>query len=133
MYKIQTLILIWLFVYFPFNSHSQIPKIKSVNKIFFVGRSTNFKAGIIAKEFNICDTTLTHVGIGIYSNDTLKVYNVSDTEKDKFGSNLLCQSIEDFTKTTDIANLKIFELTVSKKIYYWTKAHRLKNYSLFNS
>jgi hypothetical protein len=116
MFKIQAIILFCCLVLLSIECSCQIYLEKDQKALYFVGRSTSFKAGIIAKEFNSIDTTLTHIGIGMFINDTLKIYNVSDSEQDRFGSNLLCQSIKEFSNITDIINIKIFKLKVSKKI-----------------
>lgn len=77
MFKIQAIILLCCFKLSSIEANCQTYIEKDKKAIYFVGRSTNFKAGIIAKEFNTIDTTLTHIGIGIFINEALKIYNVS--------------------------------------------------------
>ena len=113
MFKIQALILVTLLTFTNDALSQAYPKWDNQH-IYLVGRSTSFKAGVIAKEFNIKDTMLTHIGLGIFINDTFKIYNVSNSDQNNDGSNLLCQSIEEFTSISDILELKIFKKKVTK-------------------
>ena len=48
------------------------------NTIYIFCRGTSTKAGMIAHQFNIADTNITHVGIGYYHNGSCNIYHVAD-------------------------------------------------------
>ena len=122
MFKIRIIAICLILLLLTIESNCQ-NNIKWSNKmIYFVCRGTSHKVGLIAKEFNLKDSSLTHIGLGIFINDSLKIFNVSNDEKDKKNSNLLCQSFEEFANVQNIVTLRIYKKKVSrnkrKKIIY---------------
>lgn len=51
--------------------------------IYLICRATRAKSGLIAEKFNSMDKKITHVGIGYFDTDGLKIYNVTDIDTSK--------------------------------------------------
>ncbi|RYG47863.1 MAG: hypothetical protein EOO01_14260 [Chitinophagaceae bacterium] len=54
--------------------------------IFFLGRASTVKSSLIAKEFNITDSLISHVGIGIIEHGALRIYHVEDKAGNAFSA-----------------------------------------------
>lgn len=85
------------------------------NSIYLVCRGTLSKKDLIGEKFNLSNKNITHIGIGLYINNQLKIYNVSDN-KVIDNSSLLCESLDEFSNINDIFYLGIWEFKTSKKI-----------------
>ena len=77
------------------------------NKIYLVCRGTTSKSSLIAHQFNIADTNITHVGIGFNKNGKLNIYNVTDISHGR--SALVLDSLESFIASPDVYYLSIWE------------------------
>lgn len=76
-------------------SQELIKDIKFEQKtIYIFCRGTKAKSGLIAEKFNSIDRKITHVGIGYYDKDELKIYNVTDTDTTKTA--LVIDNLESF-------------------------------------
>jgi hypothetical protein len=84
------------------------------NSIYFVGRGTLSKKELIGDRFNLIDKELTHLGLGLVTNDTLYVYNVSSDKKQN-NSSLIVEKIADFKNVNDIFYFGIWQYKCSKK------------------
>lgn len=84
------------------------------DSVYIVCRSTSNKKNIIAKDFNIKDTLITHVGLGLYLRGEMKIYNVSINKKNKMGSSLIKESISEFKNIKDITYISIWKKCISK-------------------
>lgn len=67
----------------------------SNKSIYIVYRATKNKQNTIAKNFNIKDSLMTHVGLGLVNAGKLEIYNVSNVKKSNNESALLKESLED--------------------------------------
>ena len=72
------------------------------NNIYIVGRSTKYKQNIIAKDFNIKDSLLTHIGLGLLEDGVLKIYNISNYLLNDFGSSLMVEDLESFINVNSL-------------------------------
>lgn len=79
------------------------------NNIYIVGRSTKYKQNIIAKDFNIKDSLLTHIGLGLLEDEVLKIYNVSNYLLNDFGSSLIVEDLESFIDVNSLTYYSIWE------------------------
>ena len=79
---------------------------------FLVTRGTRSKGDFIAQKFNISDKCSTHIGIGIIENGSLKIFNVTNEEKDS-PSALVREAIERFINQPDIEYFSIWECRAS--------------------
>jgi hypothetical protein len=86
----------------------------SEENVYIVGRSTKRKKDIIAKEFNIINKTLTHIGVGIFENNMLRIYSISNYNLVKDVSALVIESIDEFINVDDISYYSIWEKKCSK-------------------
>lgn len=75
---------------------------------FLVTRGTRSKGNFIAEKFNLNDKCSTHVGIGIIENGSLKIFNVTNEEKDS-PSALVREAVERFINLPDIEYFSIWE------------------------
>lgn len=82
--------------------------------IYLFGRGTRTKSALIAHQFNIIDTNITHVGIGFLENGQLNLYNVSDNNR---GSALKIDSLESFIESPDVYYLEIWQLEITLDIF----------------
>lgn len=79
------------------------------NNIYIVGRSTKYKQNIIAKDFNIKDSLLTHIGLGLLEDEVLKIYNVSNYLLNDFDSSLIVEDLESFINVSSLTYYSIWE------------------------
>lgn len=79
------------------------------NAIYLVCRSSKQKISFIAKDFNLLDSLITHIGIGIFENNELVVYNVSNFKKNKKESSLIKESYDEFISLDDIVYVSIWK------------------------
>ena len=99
------------------------------NSIYIFCRGTKSKAGMIAKEFNLADTNVTHAGLAFIQNNKLFIYNVTDISR--YGETaLVIDSLESFIGSPDVNYLDIWEcdvnlneLQIAKEncLNYWNK------------
>ncbi len=68
------------------------------------------KHNIIAGDFNIKDTLLTHIGIGYYDGNNLTIFNMSPTKTDSKGSNLIVEGLAEFIDYEDILYFAVYEV-----------------------
>ncbi len=59
--------------------------------LFF--RGTETKEGIISKEFNLESKNISHVGLGVFINENLRIFHVINSNKE---NHLECSSVFDF-------------------------------------
>lgn len=85
------------------------------NAIYFVGRGTLSKKELIGDRFNLYNKDLTHIGLGLVTNDTLYIYNVSSDKKDN-NSSLIIEEVSDFKNVNDIFYMGIWEYKCNGKI-----------------
>ena len=76
--------------------------------MYLVTRGTTSKGAIIANQFNLSDRCSTHVGIGIVENGYLKIFHVTNEEKDS-PSALAKETVQRFVDVTDAEYLSIWE------------------------
>ena len=79
------------------------------SSLFIICRSTKSKQSIVAEDFNINDSIITHVGIGYYENGMLKVFNVSTDKKNSQGSSLIQEDFQTFTNVPDISYSSVWQ------------------------
>lgn len=79
------------------------------NNIYIVGRSTKYKQNIIAKDFNIKDSLLTHIGLGLLEDEVLKIYNVSNYLLNDFDSSFIVEDLESFINVSSLTYYSIWE------------------------
>lgn len=103
-----------LFLHNYFQSYCQeLPLFKNEN-LYIFARGTRSKSSFISKGFNLIDSNITHIGIGLYERPSQKypiVYNVSNVNKK---SVLLRQSITEFFNEPDIFYGSIWVLKTDK-------------------
>lgn len=78
------------------------------DSFYLVTRGTLSKGALIAEKFNRSDRCSTHIGIAIFENSTLKIYNVTNEDRDS-PSALVLQASESFTNLPDIDYFGIWE------------------------
>lgn len=86
----------------------------SESSIYILGRSTTSKRRIIARDFNIQNPLLTHIGIGLYQHQRLRIYNITNLISNPEDSALRIETIHDFVDLKDIEYFGIWELTLSE-------------------
>ena len=99
--------LVIVFLTFVFSLNTVGQKLDK-NAIYFVGRGTLSKKELIGDRFNLYNKELTHIGLGLVTNDTLYIYNVSSDKKEK-NSSLIVEKLPDFKNVNDIFYLGIWE------------------------
>lgn len=77
------------------------------NTIYLVCRGTKKKSGLIAEKYNLNDRKSTHVGIGFFENDELKIYHVTNTKTYK-GSALIIDDLNCFLDQKSVYYLGIW-------------------------
>ena len=110
--KTYTNILYILFFLINISTYSQNFKKKS---IYLVCRGTLSKKELIGEKFNMSNKNITHIGIGLFINNQMKIYNVSDN-KIIDNSALICETLDEFLKLNDIYYLGIWEYKTNKKM-----------------
>lgn len=96
-------------------SLGQISMKQNSQSLFLVCRSTKSKQQIIATDFNLKDSLITHVGLGIIENEILQVVNVSNFKLNVNKSALIKESFSSFIDLKDISYVSIWKLEISKK------------------
>ncbi|MDN3677425.1 YiiX/YebB-like N1pC/P60 family cysteine hydrolase [Flavobacterium paronense] len=101
------------------------------NTIYIFSRGTQTKSGIIAEKFNSHDRKITHVGIGFWEHNDIRIYHVVDIDSSQTA--LVITDLKSFinesvyylsiwkcdNNTIDFKNLKkICKRYSSKKIYF---------------
>ena len=86
------------------------------NTIYILGRGTLSKKEFIGEKFNIENKNLTHLGLGLFVNDTLKIYNVS-SDKFQNKSSLIVETIEEFKNVNDIFYFGIWYYECSNVVF----------------
>jgi hypothetical protein len=83
--------------------------------IYIFARSTEHKVNIIAEDFNLQDKQITHIGIGYFENDSIKIFNVSNFKTDEKGSALISESYASFVDLSDVTYSSIWKLKSDEK------------------
>lgn len=113
----------FLFIFIFTNlAYSQSNNIFEKKFVYLFFRSTENKINIIAKDFNINDTLMTHVGLGVYSENKIMIYNIDVSDVD---SALKVDNLESFTNISQIKAFSIWKLPKNNSQY-----RKLKNYLL---
>lgn len=99
------------------------------NSIYIVGRGTLSKKEFIGDRFNLYNSNLTHIGIGLVEGDSLNVFNVSPDKKFN-DSNLVKESISDFKDVIDIFYFKIWEFKTDS-VAIQKLSYVIKNYQKY--
>lgn len=86
----------------------------SESSIYILGRSTTRKRRIIAGDFNIKDSLLTHIAIGLYQQQDLKIYNITNIISNPEDSALRIETVCDFIDLEDIEYFGIWEIPLNK-------------------
>lgn len=81
--------------------------------LYLIGRGTKTKLRLIADTYNLKEKDITHIGIGIYLNKRLRVFNVSDIQ-DNSRNALKVDSFESYTNSSDVYSLAIWECKLNK-------------------
>lgn len=81
-------------------------------EIYIVCRATKNKQNIIAKDFNLKDSLITHIGLGVKTNNGLIVYNVSNFKKSASASSLVIESLDEFLKIDDLIAYSVWSIKV---------------------
>ena len=92
------------------NANCQEPEKKEANSIYLVCRGTKSKINIVARDFNLKDSLLTHIGIGFIEDNQFLVYNVSNFKKNTNGSSLIKESLESFVNLDDIVYYSVWKI-----------------------
>src|SRR5690606_19672227 len=78
---------------------SEYEKFKSFqydkNTIYLFFRETNSKNGFISREYNVNNSSMTHIGIGYFNNSKLKILHI-DNVKNNRKNDLIISTIDDF-------------------------------------
>lgn len=93
--------ILFMLLFFAINIFSQnrIQDLKfEQHTIYIVCRGTKAKSGLIAEKFNSTDKNITHVGIGYYDKNELKIYNVTDRDSSKTA--LLIDNLDSFASAS---------------------------------
>ena len=101
------------FIDFSSSSFSFQKKLNEDN-IYLICRGTTNKQNLIAHKFNITNKQITHIGLGIFSNKHLNIYNIS-IDKQINNSSLIIEKIEDFINLSDIFCLEIWEIKLDRQ------------------
>jgi len=80
------------------------------DSIYIVTRGTNEKRELIADNFNLYNKNITHVGIGIWKNNNLLIYNLMPTE-DK--NNLIIDNLLTFFNRDNIYYKAIYSCAIN--------------------
>lgn len=88
------------------------------NAFYLIAKGTRSKSYLIAKNFNVRDENITHVGIGFLENGEFKIFHVTDVNKNAFKINTINQFVND----QSTYYLGIWESKISK-----SKFNKLKN------
>lgn len=80
------------------------------NQIYLVCRGTRSKSSLIAEKFNLIDTNITHVGLGMKINNNLFIYHIEDNKTQNAFSK---QLIADYIKAKDVYYLSIYSFEMS--------------------
>lgn len=91
------------------NIFSQKTREKDINAIYLVCRSSQSKKSVIAEDFNLNDSLITHIGLGYVEKDSLVVFNVSNDKKSIDNSSLLRESLNSFIYQEGISYYSVWE------------------------
>lgn len=97
-------------------SYSQNNKIEEKNAFYVVCRSTKTKKHIIAKDFNVRDTLITHVGIGFIDNEGLSIFHVSNDKKNLRNSSLIKENLKQFLSDKQVSYYSIWQYKLDAKL-----------------
>lgn len=84
------------------------------DNIYLICRGTKNKQNLIAKNFNITNKEITHIGIGIYENESLKIFNVS-VDKKINNKSLIVETFKDFINIIDIFHIEVWAINESNE------------------
>lgn len=97
----------------------------SPNSIYIFCRGTKSKAGFVARNFNLKDTNITHIGLGYVERSSFRIFNVSDTKGN--GNVLVIDSVSSFIESDDVFYFSIWKYETSVKKLQTIK-RAIKNY-----
>lgn len=86
----------------------------SESSIYILGRSTTRKRRIIARDFNVNNPLLTHIAIGLYQQQELRIYNITNIISNPEDSALRIETVYDFINLEDIEYFGIWEIPLNK-------------------
>ena len=98
--------MMWCVYALPYATRAQYPG----HHIYFACRASIQKTSLIATGFNLSDTLISHVGIGVMKNNVMKIFHVED----KKGNALSIDSPEHFTQR-GIVYYCVYALPVSER------------------
>lgn len=107
------------------------------SSFYLICRGTKSRQSIIANDFNMKDSMITHIGIGYVKENSLIVFNVSTPVNDEEKSALVVENFDSFTNMKDINYVSIWksesnaeEMTRLKSIldYYQTRIIKFDGY-----
>ena len=84
------------------------------DNIYLICRGTTNKQNFIAENFNLTNKDITHIGVGIYEDDGLKVFNISIDKKIN-NSSFIVETFKDFISLNDIFNIEIWKINGCKE------------------
>lgn len=82
------------------------------NNVFIIGRGTSDKQNYM-RNLNIGNDYLTHIGIGLFENDNLMVYNISIDKINENGSALIKEDYDSFISEKGIFYIAIWEININ--------------------
>lgn len=92
------------------NPHTPAENNLPAHHVYFVARASLLKSPLIATRFNILDSLISHVGLGIVDEKDLKIYHVEDRP----GNALVVNSLKEFI-SDDSFYYCIYALPLSQK------------------
>lgn len=109
LFYILSLVILFLAIKIP--DYNKIPE--EDHKVYLVYRATENKQNIIAKDFNVNGSIMTHVGLGIKINGKLNIYNVSNVKFNANGSALLNENLDEFLKVDGLIDYSIWSYSIN--------------------
>lgn len=82
------------------------------NQLYIVSRGTRSKSSLIAEKFNLVDTNITHVGLGIKTPEGFFVSHIEDKKSDNAFSK---QKLDEYLSSSDVYYCSIYQFKQSNK------------------
>lgn len=112
-----------IFLLFYYAGFSQVENHYEKYSAYLFYRSTENKINIIAKDFNLSDTLMTHVGLGILFDKEILIYNVNYVDN---GNALSVDTFDEFLNIYDIRAFSVWKLNITKNQYKKLKKNLLE-------